>query len=141
MYWGGVAVLFCGDRMCDPAFMERASPLLQSFAFTNVAMQAYFREWARESKSESPPERVYIDYAGLDFLSQLNANLGEKYDDDALIEQMERNLNLAKSLRREIYAEASRTCPSLAREDESPLTGHLEKMFESLRAAPRSDRS
>jgi len=138
MYWGGVANLFCGDRLCDPKFMERVNPLLQSFAFTNLAMQAHFREWARLGQETPRPQRVFIDYAGLNFLAELNANLGEEFDDDALIEQMERNLDLAKSLRREIHAESSRTSESLAKEEEQPTTGHLDKLFEVMRMTETS---
>jgi flavin-dependent dehydrogenase len=139
MYWGGVANLFCGDRLCDPKFMERVNPLLQSFAYTNLSMQAYFREWAKLGKERPRPQRVFIDYAALNFLSELNANLGEAFEDDALIEQMERNLRLAKSLRLEIHAEAGRTSESLAREGEVPLTGHLDKLYEMIRAPEMSE--
>lgn len=135
MYWGGVAILFCGDRLCDPKFMERVNPILQSFAFTNFSMQSYFREWAKLAEGESQPEGVFIDYAGLDFLAEMNANLAENYDDDALLAQMERNLALAKSLRVEIQAEASRTSELLVKNDVAPATGHLEKMFETMRTA------
>jgi flavin-dependent dehydrogenase len=135
MYWGGVAILFCGDRMCDPAFMERVNPLLRSFAYTNIAMQSYFREWARCAEGEAPPEQVFVDYAGLNFLAELNADLGEDFDDDTLFERMERNLRLCKNIRDEIHAEAGRTSKSLEKPASVPVTGHLEKMFESMRAA------
>jgi hypothetical protein len=134
MYWGGVAMLFCGDRMCDPAFMERARPLLRGFAFTNIATQAFFREWARLSRDQASPTGVFIDYAGLDFLARLNADLKEKFDDDALIEQLERNLGLARDLKLEIVCEAGRTSPSLAKQSAPPVTRHLDKMFDLLRS-------
>lgn len=134
MYWGGVAILFCGDRFCDPQFMARVNPILQSFAFTNLSMQAYFREWAKHGHHAAHPGPMFIDYAGLDFLAELNANLAVEYDDEALIAQMERNLLLAKDLRLEIQAEASRNSPTLARDDGPAMTGHLEKVFERIRA-------
>ena len=136
MYWGGVAVLFCGDRLCNPSFMMRANPILQSFAFTNLAMQAHFRKWVALGEGEGVPDRVYIDYAGLDFLAELNANLGESYDDDELIVQMQRNLSLSKNLRMEIEAESHRLVPDLAGGSPVPVpvTGHLDKLFEVMRA-------
>lgn len=139
MYWGGVANLFCGDRLCDPKFMERVNPLLQSFAFTNLAMQAHFREWAKLGKENARPQRIFIDYSGLNFLVELNANLGEKFDDDGLIEQMEHNLRLAKDLRLEIHAESRRTSESLAKAGEVPVTGHLDKLFETMRSSEMSE--
>jgi flavin-dependent dehydrogenase len=139
MYWGGIANLFCADRLCDPKFMERVNPLLQSFAFTNLAMQAHFRDWAKIGKQKACSQRVFIDYAGLNFLAELNANLGEEFDDDALIEQMERNLSLAKSLRLEIHAESRRTSESLGKAGEVPVTGHLDKLFETMRSTGMSE--
>ncbi len=133
MYWGGVALIFCGERMCDPSFMQRVRPLLQGFAFTNISMQSVFREWAKLSRHQAPPEGVYVDYAGLDFLAELNANLKEKFDDEALIAQMERNLSLAGDLKLEIIAEAARTSHSPVKQADAPVTGHLDKMFDLMR--------
>jgi flavin-dependent dehydrogenase len=138
MYWGGVAILFCGDRLCDPSFMARVNPLLQSFAFTNLGMQAYFREWMKAGKKSPSPQPIFIDYAGIDFLAELNANLGEEFDDDALIEQMGRNLSLAKNLRLEIIAEASRTSTALEKDDQRPITGHLDKAYALMRETEAS---
>ncbi len=140
MYWGGVAMLFCGGRMCDPEFMERARPLLQGFAFTNISMQAFFRKWASLSENQAPPVGAFVDYAGLDFLAELNANLQREFDDDALIAQMERNLRLARDLKSEITHEAGRTSRDTLKEGPAPVTGHLDKMFDLIRSqSPGTD--
>lgn len=133
MYWGGVALLFFGDRMCDPAFMERARPLLQSFAFANISMQAFLRDWASQSKDQAPLQGAFVDYAELGFLAELNADLQRDFDGDALIERLERNLRLARDLKAEIMAEAGRSAQGLVREASPPVTAHLHKMFDAMR--------
>lgn len=133
MYWGSVAIIFCGDRMCDPSFMERAAPLLRSFASTNVSTQSIFRTWAKSSRPISPTEGVFVDYAGLGFLAKLNADLAEKFDDDSRIARIEHNLSLARALRLEIIAEANRTSNNHVKSADAPTTRHLEKIFELMR--------
>lgn len=129
MYWGGVAAIFCADRMYDRSFMERANPLLQRFALSNVSMQAIFRNWAKFSIPETPTEGTFVDYAGMEFLANLNRNLNEKFDDDGLIAQIEANLRLAKELRLEIIVEANRTSCKPIRKADASVTGHLDEMF------------
>ena len=53
MYWGGIALIYFRQKFCDPAFLERVRPILQAFAYTNVRMQAFFREWAAAEKDPS----------------------------------------------------------------------------------------
>ena len=105
----------------------------ESFAFTNISMQSVFREWVKRSKDGTAPEGIYIDYAGLDFLAELNANLKEKFDDDALIAQMERNLSLARDLKLEIIAEANRSSDGRVKQADAPVTAHLDETFELMR--------
>ncbi len=137
MYWGGIALIFFRGRLGDPAFMERVRPLLQAFAFTNIGMQAFFRRWARGA-GPSPPPGAFVDYAELDFLAELNGDLLRDRDDDALLDRLGRNLELARALKREIEAEAA------GRGERAAPTAHLAAVFAALRAprpfaAPRSD--
>ncbi len=131
MYWGGVALLCFRDKLRDLDFMESVRPVLRGFALTNISMQAFFRKWA-EIPQRPPPPGSFVDYASIDFLAQMNRNLLEDCDDDALLAQLVRNLELAKELKREILAEA-------ADPGASPVagTGHLKGLFETLRAAPQ----
>jgi hypothetical protein len=120
MYWGGIALLFFRNKFRDPAFMERAQPILQGFAQNNVAMQAFFRAWAEEERGVETAS-AFVDYAELPFLATLNRSLLEDCDDEALFEQLERNLELAGELRREIQAVGGRADPA--------PTSHLDEMF------------
>jgi len=133
MYWGGVALLFCRDKLTDPAFMARVRPVLQAFAATNIAMQAHFRTWAAKSQAGEPPEGVFIDYAKLGFLAELNRRLMIECDEASVLEQLDRNLALAKELEREILAEAAREHVSLGKGAEPPTTQHLDDMFARMR--------
>lgn len=135
MYWGGVALLFFGDRVCDEAFMARARPTMHRFAAINVRRQAHFRDWAAATKGAAPRAGTFIDYAELEFLATLNAELLlDHRDDDALLARLERNLALAEALHREIFAEAGRVDPALANGSGGPAdTEYLGQVFASLR--------
>jgi hypothetical protein len=138
MYWGGVAQLFCRDKLCDAAFMARAQPTLQAFAAMNIGMQALFRSWAAKSTADDPPEGTFIDYAKLGFLAALNRRLMIDCDDASVLAQLDRNLQLARELEREILAEARRECPKLGRDLPPADTTHLEDVFARMRGEPPS---
>ena len=135
MYWGGIAPLFFRDRLRDPIFMERVRPALQGFAYTNIEMQAFFRKWAREDRAVAPGAGVFVDYAEIRFLAELNRNLLRECDDDSLIDQLTRNLHLAGELQREIWAEASRITAGTSKGAVDVPTTHLKDVFAAL-AAP-----
>jgi flavin-dependent dehydrogenase len=146
MYWGGAALLFFRDKFTDPAFMDRARPLLQHFATLNLSTQALFRTWAKVEGGEpreagSFIEREpggFIDYAEIGFLAELNRSLQEGGgNDDDVLHELARNLRLAEDLKREIEQEVARAesmpAPS-GEEQKSTSTSHLKMVFESLRA-------
>ena len=91
--------------------MERVRPILRGFAQTNVAMQAFLREWA-DHEREADAAGSFLDYAEISFLAEMNRNLLRDCDDEALLKQLARNLELARELRREIMAEAGRANPA-----------------------------
>ena len=132
MYWGGVALLFFHDKLCDPAFMDRVRPLLQGFAYTNLGVQFLFRNWAAEVHDPEPRPGAFVDYAEIPFLAEMNRRLTEEFDDNVLLAQLEANLAFARELKVEIRAEATRTCPQLGFDAAAPETAWLEGMFESL---------
>jgi len=136
MYWGGVALLFFSDRLCDEGFVRRTHPIMQRFAALNVRMQALFREWAASPGDDQPRPGAFVDYAELEFLARLNAELKHVCSEDELIARLEANLALAEDLQREIHAEAARTLP--VRDPariEPPRSEHLNAMFRVMRAA------
>ena len=135
MYWGGVAMLYFRDKLCDLEFMDRVRPLLQSFAYTNLSVQSLLRRWAAEPHDPEPPFGALVDYAGVEFLAELNRQLEEELDDEALYRRLESNLTLARALKLEICAEVARTCPVLVDNDADfvrPVTGHLDGLYEAL---------
>jgi hypothetical protein len=133
MYWGGVALLFCRDKLHDPGFMDRDRTLLRGFAAANVRMQAFFRQWHAVSREDPPtPSRAFVDYAEIPFLAELNRELLLEADDESLLELLERNLQLAKELQLEIIAEASRHNDKLPQGVAPPATKHLSEVFARL---------
>jgi flavin-dependent dehydrogenase len=136
MYWGGVALLFRCSKLCDTAFMERVNPLLQEFAYTNIGMQAFFRKWARASEDADPQLASFVDYSEIEFLAELNRRLTMEHEDEAVVAQLSRNLELANELKLEITAEALLTSKLVLRNEVPPSTGHLTAMFETLRGRP-----
>ncbi|MEE3327546.1 MAG: NAD(P)/FAD-dependent oxidoreductase [Myxococcota bacterium] len=132
MYWGSIALLFNANKFCDEEFMEQANPLLQAFAYTNISMQGFFRKWARSSEDSKCPPGSFIDYAEHRFLADLNHELTLDHSDESLLAQLSRNLELARNLKQEILAEASRLTPGLKENEEPPTTDHLREMFNQM---------
>lgn len=133
MYWGGPALIFCRDRLQDPEFMERARPMLQAFAEANVRMQAFFREWNAARDADPPaPRGTFVDYAELPFLASLNRALLERADDRTTLEELERNVELACAIQREIVTTAVARNEKLSRAVEEASTAHLELVFSAL---------
>ncbi len=125
----------CHRRMVFEGGMERVRLVLQGFASTNIEMQAFFRKWAREDRAVAPGAGVFVDYAEIRFLAELNRNLLRECDDDSLIDQLARNLHLAGELQREIWAEASRITAGTSKGAADVPTTHLKDVFAAL-AAP-----
>lgn len=133
MYWGGVALIFCRDKLHEQDFMDRSRPVLQGFAATNVRMQAFFREWGAVSAEDpATPSRVFVDYAEIPFLAEMNRDLQGEGDDESVLETLERNLQLARELQIEIVAEAARNNVKLPKGIATPTTNHLSEVFARL---------
>jgi flavin-dependent dehydrogenase len=132
MYWGGVALLSFRNKLCDASFMERVRPVMQGFASLNFRMQAFFRAWAAAETATELAPGAFVDYARLGFLAQLNRDLQQECDDDELLERMARNLQLARDLKCEIVAEASRGAAALGGQGTYPSTGHLAEVFAAM---------
>jgi hypothetical protein len=84
--------------------MTSAQSTLRGFAFTNIAMQAFFRRWAARELHTVPPPEGFLDYAGIEFLATMNRDLQRPLDDVALLALLRRNLDIAKQLQQEILA-------------------------------------
>lgn len=136
MYWGGVALLFFSDRLCDERFVERTHPIMQRFAALNIRMQALFRDWAANSRDGEPRPGAFVDYAELEFLARMNAELKHPYDEEALLAKLESNLALAEALQLEIRAEAAYWMPGRPGVCAQPARSeHLSAMFRTMRPA------
>jgi hypothetical protein len=99
-------------------------------------MQAFFRKWARASEGGDPQPGSFVDYSEIEFLADLNQRLTLEHEDEAVVAQLARNLELANELKLEITAEASLTSKLVLKNEVRPSTGHLTAMFETLRGHP-----
>jgi hypothetical protein len=96
-------------------------------------MQAFFREWGAVSAEDPPtPPRIFIDYAEIPFLAEMNRELQGEGDDESVLALLERNLRLARELQLEIVAEAARNNVKLPRGIAAPTTNHLSEVFAGL---------
>jgi len=134
MYWGGIALVYFRDKFRDPEFLERVRPTLYGFAQLNVGMQSFFRRWAEEETGIVAPRGTFVDYAEVDFLAEMNRDLQRDRDDDALLEQLEQNLQLARELKREIVEYASAGSADLPIASEGASTSHLKDVFAAFRS-------
>lgn len=121
---------------CDPAFMDQVRPLLQEFAFINVNMQAFFREWAAKKPDPDLEPGAFLDYSEIEFLAEMNRNLNVERDDESLFYQLSENLRLAKELKQEIMVEAARDVLGSPSGMSVTPTKHLGAVFSVLRASP-----
>jgi hypothetical protein len=103
--------------------MERARPVLQGFAQLNVGMQSFFRKWSNIEQGDAAAGS-FVDYAEIEFLAEMNRNLLRDCEDDALLAQLERNLELARALEQEIRAEAGGA--------NAAATSHLSEVFSAM---------
>ncbi|MCH2187777.1 hypothetical protein MK280_18130, partial [Myxococcota bacterium] len=135
MYWGSVALLYFGNRLCDSAFMERAQATMQHFNALNYRTQSLLRRWA-DAESEAPPApSAFFDYTSLEFLQTLNADLLKSHDADQLMERLIKNLRLAQGLKAELAQEIKRLHPSLelASPDTPVDKPRLAALFETMK--------
>jgi hypothetical protein len=75
-----------------------------------------------------------VDYAEIEFLAEMNRSLLRECDDDSLLKQLDRNLQLAKELQQEIVAEASRHGANPSKDTTDAATTHLQPVFSVLSA-------
>lgn len=103
-------------------------------------MQHFFRAWAELDLSSEHKSEIFIDYTKMQFLRSLSQNLLQDMDDTELIEQLSRNITLAKKLANEIIFEALSVVPELnekAPKIQCGRSGYLGGMFELFRVGGR----
>lgn len=144
IYWGSVALLFFRGKLCDYGFMESGWTFLREIYSLNVAMQRFFRAWAKVDFSAENTSEIFVDYTKMEFLRLLSQKLLEDLNDAELIEQLSRNVALAKELANEIIFEAISTAPELSTEApgiQSSRSEYLNLMFDLFRVDDEKKRT
>ena len=98
--------------------------------------KVFFRAWAELDLSAENTSEIFIDYTKMEFLRSLSQNLQKDRDDAELLEQLSRNITLAKKLANEIIFEAVSVVPELheqAPKIQSDRSDYLGEMFELFR--------
>ena len=76
----------------------------------NLRMQRFFREWD-ELDNDGEVDAAFVDQHEIEVLIQLNAELRERLDDQALRARFARNVDLLRDLMAEISDRIRRRCP------------------------------
>ena len=125
MYWGGIAPLFFNQKLTDIEFMNFARPILFDFFNLNVRMQDLYRAWTLLDDDQQHPAGIFLDYAELPLIKQLNRDLLVLKEDEKLLKQLRENLKSAGELADEIYSEAIKDYSELKDENVSTSSSSI----------------
>tara|TARA_B100001750_G_C15061389_1_gene376494 strand:- start:156 stop:572 length:417 start_codon:yes stop_codon:yes gene_type:complete len=135
MYWGGIGPIFFNQKFIDINFMKSVRPILVNFFLLNIRMQDLYQSWAALDDDKKYPQGIFLDYAELPILQQLNSDLLEYKADDILLLQLQQNEKSAHELADEICQEAFKDFPELehagANSSLSP-SSHLKEFFDEF---------
>ena len=132
IYWGFPALLYFNGKLSDPAFVQGLGRGLEDMRSMNLQMQRFFRDW--DAVDDDAVDATFVDQHEIGVLLQLNAELRERLDDDALRARFARNVELLRDLMSEISERIRRTRSGLAPAGpERAVAEHrLDGVFEAL---------
>ncbi|MEX2578004.1 MAG: tryptophan 7-halogenase [Verrucomicrobiales bacterium] len=133
LYWSFPALLYFNDKLTDPPFFAKAGESIETIRELNKRMQRFFREW---DAADPDYERSssFINQNEIAILSQLNGELRNRLDDEALTARIERNVGILEELASEITTRSG-TGPSAASKhppNGSAPAGRLGEVFDAL---------
>ena len=111
-YWSVLAPLFFHDRLTDVALLARAAGAMNECKRLNEEMQAYFRRWSNENHDKRG-QAVMLDQCRLDWFAELNRQLVQTHDADAVLTTLKGAAGRLARLAREIEAQAAARYPAL----------------------------
>jgi len=101
LYWSFPALLYFNGKLTDPAFFARVGESIEKIRTLNRGMQDYLRDWD-EAEPACDARASFINQNEITILSQLNGELRDCLDDDALEARFRRNLRILEELAGEI---------------------------------------
>jgi hypothetical protein len=105
--------------------MNFARPILFDFFNLNVRMQDLYRAWTLLDDDQQHPAGIFLDYAELPLIKQLNRDLLVLKEDETLLKQLRENLKSARELADEIYNEAIKDYSELKDENVSTSSSSI----------------
>ena len=133
LYWSFPALLYFNGKMTDPMFFSMVTDEIETLRKLNKNMQKFLRDWNAVDDSQDV-EAAYVDQHGIEILRQLNAELRDRLDDDALQMRFRRNVVMLKDLAAEIASRVIQLQPKLTWDEEvGPTVGtRLDGVFAAL---------
>jgi 2-polyprenyl-6-methoxyphenol hydroxylase-like FAD-dependent oxidoreductase len=110
-YWSVLAPLFFHDKLTDVAMLAYAQADLNECRRLNEGMQLFFREWSKHTSKASPS--IMFDQCRVDWFAELNRQLLEEKDSQAVRAQLSEAAKLLRKLAQEMADKAVVTHPSL----------------------------
>ncbi len=133
LYWSFPALFYFNGKMTDPLFFSSVTEEIETLRELNQKMQQFFRDWDAVD-SEQDVASVFVNQNEIEILKQLNAELRDRLDDDALEMRFRRNVGMLRNLAAEIAARVTRLHPDVSWHEEGvPGAKHsLDGVFEAL---------
>lgn len=133
LYWSFPALFYFNGKLTDPLFFSTVTEQIETLRALNRSMQQFLRDWDAMD-GEQDVASVFVNQNEIDILKQLNADLRDRLDDDALEMRFKRNVGVLRDLAAEITSRVSRFRPELSWQDEDLPEGkhRLDGVFEAL---------
>ena len=133
LYWSFPALFYFNGKLTDPLFFTAVTEDIETVRELNKQMQQFFRDWD-EVDSGHDVEDVFVIQNEIDILKQLNGDLRDRLDDDALQMRFRRNVGILRDLAAEIAGRVTRYQPQLSWQNEGVVQGknRLDGVFAAL---------
>ncbi|MGB8634326.1 MAG: tryptophan 7-halogenase [Rhodanobacteraceae bacterium] len=118
-YWSILCPLVLHERLADLNLLGALRSDLQEAAELNRRMQTLFANWHASTSNRGTDRAGLLDQGELDWFANLNGQLCEKLDDDALRQRIAQGLELLHGLADALVTRATRDDASLS----APLSG------------------
>ncbi|GAB5443185.1 MAG: tryptophan 7-halogenase [Fuerstiella sp.] len=133
VYWGFPALLYFNDKLTDIAFIQSLAKGIEEIREMNLRMQEFFREWFKVDP-EVNADAVFVDQSRIELMTQMNAELKDALDDQALRQRFNSNVAIIRDLMFEITGRVKQSLPAVQTQipANQPTTNRLCGVFESL---------
>ncbi len=104
LYFGYTLLLFQNGRFCDRRFFLRARQEIKTTLRLQGTVQALFKRWANSDQTVC--DERFVDQGTLAFLWELYTASKGNYDDQGLLEQLQKNLRILEAFARQLSRRA-----------------------------------